>query len=83
VHMSKESLAEKCKEAVSILKKLGRNKKLYARLEELTEELETVRDLESHGLQVVDNFAQKNTAFRQTAFKRVELKLIGEKKGKK
>lgn len=60
-------------EAQNILSALEDQKKLYERLDQITVLLKD-QDLARHGIQIVDNFATKNTAFKVAFMRRFDLK---------
>ena len=71
-----------------LMKRLEQVKPLYGKLDDLTLSLlnkkipETIRfDGEVVELKLVDNFAEKNTAYKTTGVKRFELKVKKIKKG--
>ncbi len=68
------------KRAAEVLAQLEAMKPLYNEIDKLTEELReagiTNIVVGTTVLQIVDNFASKNTMFKPTAFKRFELKKV-------
>ena len=70
--------AQMIREAKQLMKKLEANRLLYKRMDEITFALRKTKGLEKHGLSMVDNFANGNTAFRATAIRRFELKRVKE-----
>lgn len=62
-------------EAQNIIASLETVKPLYSRLDAITLILKN-HDLRRHGLAVVDNFAEKNSAFKTVGIRRYELKRI-------
>lgn len=67
------------KRARAIMKQLDEVKPLYRELDEITLALFGVGDkLRDFGLVVVDNFEEKNTMFKTSAFKRFDLKWTGK-----
>lgn len=61
-------------EAREILGRLAEVKPLYKRLEELTDAL-AGHDLTEYGMAMVDNYAEKSTAWKSVSFRRFELKV--------
>lgn len=73
--MGPKQVVALAKEASEIMDVLEAQKRLYARLDELTLALKD-QEIGRLGLMVVDNFAQKNVAFRVAGVKRFELKRV-------
>lgn len=74
--MSKVMVTRLAVEAQNVLSAIEDNKRLYARLDELTQILKDA-NLSGTGLTVIDNFSDKNTVFRPAGVRRFELKKVG------
>lgn len=74
IEKDKKKLAE---EAISIMRRLNEVKPLYERLDKITMALTRANNLQAYGLAIIDNFKDKNTAFRAHGIRRFELKRIG------
>ena len=59
--MTKPVLKEKCQRALELKKKIDGYKEDFEALDKLTVELQGAPGLEAFGLQIVDQFAEKNT----------------------
>lgn len=75
--MNKKKIERLASEALEVLAKLEAVKPLYARLDELTVALSEAKGLELYGVQIVDNFREKNAVFRPACVRRFELKRVG------
>lgn len=73
--MNKSKIKKLAERAKQILDELEEVKELYAELDAITMELKN-SNTSKHGIEVVDNFANKNTVFRPAAVKRFELKKV-------
>lgn len=82
--MSKRKIGQVAVRAKELIIILTRAKALYAELDEITEFLvKTGARVEDYGITMVDNFEEKNTAWKSTAMRRFELKLLAEAQKRK
>ena len=63
-------------EAQNIMAALADYKKLYGRLDEITQILKD-ENLDGSGVIIVDNFAEKNVVWKASGIRRFELKKAG------
>ena len=63
------------KEALQVLEALDGAKELYKRMDEITLLLKG-KNLAGTGLEMVDNFSEKNVVFRPAGVRRFELKRV-------
>lgn len=76
VKMTKKDLQELSQRALKLMTKLEANKALYQELDEITVTIAKVGETGTPELILVDNFAEKNVAFRPAAVRRFELKRV-------
>lgn len=76
--MTQKQVSQLAAEAAEVITKLEEAKALYSRLDALTDQLNGAcpKLLAKHGVQVVDNFASKNTVWKSSAVRRFELKKV-------
>lgn len=73
--LTKYEITKLAVEAQNLMSTLEGYKKLYQRIDEITLALKD-QDMEGTGLEVVDNFEQKNVVFRPAGVRRFELKKV-------
>lgn len=71
--MRQKSTKAIVKRVIEIQKQLFVMKGLYRELDSLTDQLLLAKFKQGHGVKIVDNFTDKNVAFKTTAVKRFEV----------
>lgn len=76
--MTQKQVSQLASEAAKVIAELESAKALYQKLDSLTDQLNGAcpKLLAKHGIQVVDNFASKNSVWKSSCVRRFELKKV-------